>query len=303
MNPAVAFFASGDSLYLGIFLLLLAIVASPNVQRRWLLLTRNVVSWFALVMMAMASPPFPWGIDLAVLVAFALWFVAVNVSSHEQTWVKLRWGAAIALFLLLLPLAASELSHRRTPLIVGVPSDHLVVIGDSISSGIDSRYPAWPSLLQQMTGVPVKNLARPGATVIEARSMAENVLPEDRIVVVEIGGNDLLSGTASIEFERQLALLLSKLASPGRTVVMFELPLLPNRIAYGRIQRRLASKYSVWLIPKRYFVDVMSGAGATPDGLHLSPQGTSQMALLAGKILSPLLRRGNAVKLAKTQKI
>jgi lysophospholipase L1-like esterase len=80
------------------------------------------------------------------------------------------------------------------------------------------------------------------------------------------------------------------LTAPERTVVMFELPLLPNEIAYGQIQRRLASKYGVWLIPKRYFVQVIGGADATLDGLHLSQDGTRQMALLVAKVLSPLLK-------------
>ena len=120
--------------------------------------------------------------------------------------------------------------------------------------------------------------------------MAEKIAPGDRIVLVEIGGNDLLSGTASLEFERNLELLLSKLVLPGRTVVMFELPLLPNRIAYGRIQRRPASKYGVWLVPKRLLVEVLGGANATLDGLHLSQSGARQMALLVAKALSPLLK-------------
>lgn len=120
--------------------------------------------------------------------------------------------------------------------------------------------------------------------------MAGSITPEDRIVLIEIGGNDLLSGTASAEFEHNLELLLSKLIVPGRTVVMFELPLLPNRIVYGRIQRRLASKYGVWLIPKRYLAGVIGGADTTLDGLHLSHRGTRQMALVVSKVLSPLLK-------------
>jgi lysophospholipase L1-like esterase len=70
---------------------------------------------------------------------------------------------------------------------------------------------------------------------------------------------------------------------------MFELPLLPNVIQYGQIQRRLAANYGVWLIPKRYFVGVISGANATSDGLHLSETGTRRMAALVAGVLSPVL--------------
>jgi hypothetical protein len=46
------------------------------------------------------------------------------------------------LVMLLLVLTAIEFSHRTMPVITRKASDHLVVIGDSISSGIDPRVPA-----------------------------------------------------------------------------------------------------------------------------------------------------------------
>jgi len=165
-----------------------------------------------------------------------------------------------------------------------------VVIGDSISSGIDPRQLAWSDVLQQMTGTSVKNLARPGAQTSEAQAMAKNITPEDRVVLIEIGGNDLLTGVPSDEFERTLDRLLSMVSAPGRTVVMFELPLLPSKIAYGQIQRRLAAKYGVYLIPKRFFANVISGADSTSDGLHLSDTGTRRMAALVARALLGVLK-------------
>jgi lysophospholipase L1-like esterase len=72
---------------------------------------------------------------------------------------------------------------------------------------------------------------------------------------------------------------------------MFELPLLPHKIAYGQIQRRLATKYGVRLIPKRYFVGVIRGADATSDGLHLTNAGAHRMAALVARALSSVLKR------------
>jgi len=138
------------------------------------------------------------------------------------------------------------------PVITGKPSDHLVVIGDSISSGIDSHAPSWTLVFQQTTGIAVRNLARAGAESRDGLMMAERLTPEDHVVLIEIGGNDLLEGVPSGEFEKALDALLSTFSALGRTVVMFELPLLPHKIEYGRIQRRLATKYGVWLIPKRF---------------------------------------------------
>jgi lysophospholipase L1-like esterase len=105
-----------------------------------------------------------------------------------------------------------------------------------------------------------------------------------------MGGNDLIGGVPSIQFGRSLDALLQKVTAPDRTVVMFELSLLPDRISYGQIQRRLAKKYGVWLIPKRYFTGVIGGANATSDGLHLLPEGTRRMATVVADALAPFLK-------------
>jgi len=80
------------------------------------------------------------------------------------------------------------------------------------------------------------------------------------------------------------------LTGPRRTIVMFELPLIPTRIAFGRIQRRLAEKYGVRLIPKRYFAQVVSGADATSDGIHLNQTGMQRMSRLVVQVLLPVLK-------------
>jgi hypothetical protein len=54
---------------------------------------------------------------------------------------------------LLLVVSASELSQRAMPVIVGVASDHWVVIGDAISAGIEPRVPR-TVVIEQVTGVP-----------------------------------------------------------------------------------------------------------------------------------------------------
>lgn len=292
MNSVALYFASGESLYLGAALLLLLIAVSPFMKRPWLLRLRNLGAWLALAMVVMACPPFALVVDLIFLTALVLWFIAWNRSSGQ--WLRSRTAATAVLGVLVLLLAAIEFSHRKMPVVVGKPSDHLVVIGDSISSGIDPRAPSWPLVLQETTGIAVKNLARPGAQSRDGLTMAEKLTPEDHVVLIEIGGNDLLEGGPSEEFRKALDALLSKASVPGRMVVMFELPLFPHRIAYGRIQRGLAAKYGVWLIPKRFFTEVIGGANATSDGLHLSSEGTRRMAALVVQALSPVLKSERA---------
>lgn len=120
--------------------------------------------------------------------------------------------------------------------------------------------------------------------------MAEKVTSDDRVVLIEMGGNDLLGGVPSSAFEKNLDATLSKLAMPGRTIVMFELPLLPYKVPYEQIQRRLAATYGVWLIPKRYLSGVIGGPNATTDRLHLSEAGAHRMAMPVESALSQVLQ-------------
>lgn len=284
------YFASGESLYLGAGLLLLASIL-PTVQKhRWMLRVRNLLAWLALALMIMASPPVSPLVSLMFLALFAVWFIASNQSSMSQTTINLQIGVSILLAFSLLILAGLEFLHRKMPRITGNASDHVVVIGDSISSGIDPHVAAWPLVLRQMCGLPVRNLARPGVQVSEGALIASDLTAGDHLVLIEIGGNDLLMGVSADDYSKALDALLSKVTAPNRTVVMFELPLLPTKIAYGQIQRQLSAKYGVPLIPKRYFAQVLGDASSTTDGLHLSASGARRLAAIVAQVLSPVLK-------------
>ena len=285
MNPAALFFASGDSLYPGALLLGLAVIAGPSPQSRGLRLLHSLAMWLGLALIVMGCPPVSGWMAAAFLVVFSLWLIAKGRVRPDSPWSRVHIAAAAVLLVWLLVVSGSEFLQRRGPRISGEPKHQLTVIGDSISSGIDTHTTAWPILLQQQTGIPVRILSRAGAGVLEARAMASQVQPEERLVLIEIGGNDLLSGMSSAEFGEGLESLLSSLTMPKRTVVMFELPLLPNKIGFGQVQRHLAVKYRVFLIPKHFFTGILSGADSTSDGLHLSESGAWRMATVVAHLL------------------
>ena len=97
--------------------------------------------------------------------------------------------------------------------------------------------------------------------------------------------NDLLGSTSAQKFGEDLDVLLGSVSKPGRTVLMFELPLPPLSNDFGRAQRALAAKYHVLLIPKRLFMSVLATDGATLDSIHLSPHGHAQMAALVWSLI------------------
>lgn len=291
MNPFALYLASGESLYAGTLLLLLIVCITPLIKKRWPIRLRNLAAWSALALFICACPPFSWIVYTLLLLAFLYWFITANYAftPHSTLARPLRILSSSLLAIILILLTAIELPHRFTPIISG-SHNHLVVIGDSISAGMDQTHLPWPEVFQSTTDIPVKNLALAGIGVEEALTQSQKVTPDDSLILLEIGGNDMLGGLPSSQFEKTLDALLQKLAAPNRTLIMFELPLLPHFIPYGQIQRRLAIRYNVQLIPKRFFTNILADPESTADGLHLSATGTHRMTSLVKNILTPALR-------------
>jgi len=103
-------------------------------------------------------------------------------------------------------------------------------------------------------------------------------------VTAGMGGDD-----RSVRWPTLLAdldALLAYVSSPGRQVVMFELPLPPLNHEYGRIQRSLARKHNVSLVPKRVFLSVLAANDSTLDTIHLSQAGHRRMAACVWQLVS-----------------
>ena len=128
-----------------------------------------------------------------------------------------------------------------------------------------------------------------GETSASAAKQLEQTSVEAPVVIIEIGGNDFLGRGSIQSFELGLDSILKALCEPKRQVVMFELPIPPLYEGYGRVQRNLASRYGVALIPKRVLLSVVEAAEATVDSIHLTQQGHDQMASFVWALLEPVL--------------
>jgi acyl-CoA thioesterase I len=117
-----------------------------------------------------------------------------------------------------------------------------------------------------------------------------NVGGPTALVLVEIGGNDVLRAYRPNAFERALDALLAKLRGGGRTVVMFELPLPPFHNRYADAQRRMARRHGVLLVPKRVLIGILTSEGATVDSIHLSRRGHELMAETVWGIIGQTIR-------------
>jgi acyl-CoA thioesterase I len=171
-----------------------------------------------------------------------------------------------------------ELPFHLMPVVPRMGDPQVHVVGDSISAGLGGDAAPWPLLLSERHHVLVRNLARPGATVTGAMRQVEQISGEPSLVVVEIGGNDILGETTPKVFERGLDALLARLRAGGHTIVLLELPLPPFANRFGSAQRRVARHHGALLVPKRLLLGVFTSEGATMDTVHLTDRGNGLMA-------------------------
>jgi acyl-CoA thioesterase-1 len=223
-----------------------------------------------------------------------LWWERRRADKGPQTTKALRYATAAAWIGIVL----LELPFQFAPRLPPLGNAPLFVVGDSVTAGMGGGNDrTWTSLLPPE--IAVHNLARPGATTATALQYQAPQIPAGaRLVLLEIGGNDLLGGTSAAQFEHDLEALCLAICGPAnrpeanrpaasRAVVMFELPLPPLANEYGRIQRRVAAKYGIRLIPKRVFIGVLTGDGSTLDSIHLSQAGHRRMAEVVAHLIEP----------------
>lgn len=144
----------------------------------------------------------------------------------------------------------------------------------------------WPALLAECHDLDVHDISYPGETAASALKRAKTQQIASPVVILEIGGNDLLGSTPPAQFSRDLDALLGYVRAPGRQLVMLELPLPPFSHEYGRIQRWLAWKHNVTLVPKRVLLSVLTADDSTVDTIHLSQVGHQRMAVCVWEIVS-----------------
>jgi acyl-CoA thioesterase-1 len=280
-------FGSGWALFLGAGMIGLAVTLLPEAPG-WRRTVWAMSARLGLVVAVFSAVPLSLWLYAAAIVVTVVWLwrerrpkLATSDSAARppepirRDWRRiLRWAVGSVW----LGIVIIEIPFHITPKLEPSGSPPLFVIGDSITAGMGgTREATWPQMLSPQ--VEVHNLAQTGATTAMALASQANQIPSEKcIVLIEIGGNDLLGGTSAAQFRSDLDRLLAAVSRDDCTLVMFELPLPPLCNAYGRAQRELAAKYNVRLIPKRVLISVLADREATSDTIHLTDHGHRRLA-------------------------
>lgn len=283
--------ASGQSFFVGAACQIIAVGLSALGQRRQLSISRNALVILGGTLVFLSATPLPPWFELLLLVTSLLWLV--GEASRKRVRARLVLGLRITVTIAWIAAILVELPYHLSPRIPQLGHPTLGIIGDSVTAGTgQQKVTTWPGILADGHGVAVHDHALAGANVASALQQAASMTSDEQLVLLEIGGNDILGETTPAGFEAGLARLLSAVRQPGRVIVMLELPLPPTYNAFGRIQRRLARQYKTLLVPKRVLLGVLQQQGTTIDTIHLTQAGHQHMAATIWTIVQAAYNRG-----------
>lgn len=286
-------FASGDSLGTGLAMLAIAgFLPRPPAAAATSRLRRTtclVLGLTGALFVVLSTTPLPWLVSALLAVSAGL-LLFVPPHARGATLLhrpKVRRTAVAAFLISVTCVFVLEfrtlIGTQRIPL----SSEAMIcVLGDSLSANeTDPRIVPWPQLLRE-EGLAVTNLARMGATEHSALQQASLVPDDVSVVVLLIGGNDVLGTTPAGQFDEDLAKLLRAVQRKDRTLILFELPLPPLAHSYGKSQRARAREFGAVLLSKRILARVFADPARTTDGIHLSQAGHRTLANLVLRTLT-----------------
>ena len=188
----------------------------------------------------------------------------------------------LALLILLPLLAACGHPHKAAL----PPGSVVLALGDSLTAGNGvTPAQAWPALLQEKSGWQVINGGISGNTTADGLRRLPALLAqyEPKLVLVTLGGNDMLRHMPEQEIVTHLEKILDMIKAQGAQAVLVATPE-PNvmgaafhHLAAPGFYRRLAQSRNLPLIEDA-IADVLSDPRLKGDQIHPNAEGHAQLA-------------------------
>jgi acyl-CoA thioesterase-1 len=191
--------------------------------------------------------------------------------------------SAIAILLLLIASCGPPAPNLDSP------GSTIVCLGDSITAGVGAGPgEAYPDLLARRLGVEVLNAGVPGDTAADGLARLDEVLDADPwLVVVELGGNDILRRVPPEQTEAALRSILDRLLAARVVPVLVEIDA-PFAASYGKVFDRLDDDYDIPIV-EDVLGDVLTDPSLKSDTIHPNARGYQVLAEALGEELEPLL--------------
>jgi lysophospholipase L1-like esterase len=255
----------------------------------------------------------PWTPGLGLLAGVGLTCLAAGWlagrSQDPRAARRIAWMAGAALWIAWLAMSADwhAAAHcrRRVALAPGRP---VVCFGNSMTS-MGPPEGGYPELLAELVAVPVVNLGQPGITTRQASGLLERLLRTGpQAVVLELGGNDFVQGQSRRTVEENLEQIIVACREYGADVILMEVPRGYFSDPYWGLERELARRYELELVPDTAIRRLLLSSPAMPpgqwtsgpyltqaDGLHPNARGNRLLAEYVAaalqRLYGPAIRR------------
>lgn len=173
------------------------------------------------------------------------------------------------------------------------PNDVIVAFGDSLTYGTGAEtHAAYPAVLSTLIGHPIVNAGVPGETTSEALTRLPQVLAQHhpKLVLLCLGGNDLLRQQAPSGIAENLRTLIRAIQASGASVVLIGVPeprLFGGAPAfYADIAKELKLPYE-----GEVFNEVLKNPRLKSDPIHANAEGYR----LVAERLAELLKSSGAI--------
>lgn len=172
----------------------------------------------------------------------------------------------------------------------------VLILGDSLSYGMGANTGEdYPSLLTKTTGWNIINEGVPGDTTAGGLARLPDLLEvyQPKLLIVELGGNDLLHQTSPIEITQNLNSILGLAKAQGIQTILVAIPeISPLKAAVGSLSdhplyEKLAKETNTPLIAD-VFSDVLSDRALKADQIHANAKGYAVVSEKFGEKLKEL---------------
>ena len=169
------------------------------------------------------------------------------------------------------------------------PGSTIVVLGDSMAAGVGSGPgQAYPDLLAAQLRATVVNGGVSGDTTADGLARLGDMLREDPwMVIVELGGNDVLRRVPPEETESNLRTILDRVLAARAVPVLVEVDA-PFAGRYREIYERLGDEYDVPVV-EDIVGEILRSPTLKSDQIHPNAEGQRLIAEAIAEEIEPIL--------------
>lgn len=286
MNFLIEYFVSGQSFFSGSLMLILAAFISCRHEKLYLRIITGILFFVGMMFVIFSGVAIPVFLFIVMGLCLATLYFFTPFEGNGTR--MFFWIARGVLVFSILAVFIPEMARVRMPVIEAREHKKMYVIGTGLSMNENSGH-SYVEYLRDRYRMNIFNLSEPGNTAKKAISQADLIATDNIMILIELGMDEDYS-----EYAVFMDQLLSRLAGKNRTIMMFELPRLSTEGNFSQLQRQLAEKYQVKLIPKRILAAAIYNWGNRRN-MQLTDQAHLWMANLLGPRLHSCVKKRNGV--------